>query len=390
MTYTTRKLIYIFIFIPYLLLASAFMPARKTFTTAEQQQINISTPGLFRHGSSFTIDLTQLSRNGYSFPLPVGKALQRQDFLEITTSKGDAVKAMFDGTVRLSRKTTQYGNVIVIRHDNGLETVYANNAHNLVSVGDHVRAGQTIAIVGERNDRVYCLFSIMVNGARINPSTLLETVSHQLRHQALVCKREGRGVRVSVADNTSEAVARQTAENHSKGLITNTLDPDAAGDDPFLTNSTFRLDLQKLEKNHWAYPLPGSHVISPYGGRRNHAGVDIKTCPNDPILAAFDGVVMRSGPYFGYGNCIVIRHAYGFETLYSHQSRNIVRVGQHVKAGEVIGYTGRTGRATTEHLHFEIHFQGRRINPAMLFNHSEKRLQATTLILQKNGSVKKM
>ncbi|WP_028909435.1 peptidoglycan DD-metalloendopeptidase family protein [Prevotella sp. AGR2160] len=385
-----RKLFYISILLPFFLLVSAFMPARKTFTTAEQQQINIATPGLFRKGPSFTIDLSQLSKNGYSFPLPVGKALQRQDFLEITTSKGDAVKAMFDGTVRLSRKTTQYGNVIVIRHDNGLETVYANNAQNLVDVGDHVRAGQTIAIVGERNDRIYCLFSIMINGSRINPAMLLELRSHQLRQETLICKRTGRNVRLSVSGNTTEESARAAAERHSKGLIVNSLDPDDAGDDPFLTNSTFRLDLQKLEKNHWAYPLPGSHVISPYGGRRNHAGVDIKTRPNDPILAAFDGIVMRSGPYYGYGNCIVIRHAYGFETLYSHQSRNIVKIGQHVKAGQVIGYTGRTGRATTEHLHFEIHFKGRRINPAMLFNHSEKRLQASTLILQSNGSVKKM
>ena len=90
----------------------------------------------------------------------------------------------------------------------------------------------------------------------------------------------------------------------------------------------------------------------------------------------------------GYGNCIVIKHAYGFETLYSHQSKNLVKVGQKVKAGQVIGLTGRTGRATTEHLHFEVHFKGRTINPATIFNHVARRLQAFTLILSKSGNVK--
>ena len=61
-----------------------------------------------------------------------------------------------------------------------------------------------------------------------------------------------------------------------------------------------------------------------------------------------------------------------------------MKVGQKVKAGQVIGLTGRTGRATTEHLHFEVHFKGRRIDPAVIFNHSSKKLQASTLV-SKNG-----
>ena len=65
-----------------------------------------------------------------------------------------------------------------------------------------------------------------------------------------------------------------------------------------------------------------------------------------------------SAPHYGYGNCIVIKHAEGLETLYSHQSKNLVKVGQKVKAGELIGLTGRTGRATTPHLHFEVKWNG--------------------------------
>ena len=126
-------------------------------------------------------------------------------------------------------------------------------------------------------------------------------------------------------------------------------------------------------------------MISPYGGKRNHAGVDLKTKPNDQIRAAFDGVVTRSGPYYGYGNCIVIRHPNGLETLYSHQSKNLVKVGQKVKAGDVIGLTGRTGRATTEHLHLETSFMGKRFNPNVIFNHARHALQNSTIVFTKKG-----
>lgn len=77
-------------------------------------------------------------------------------------------------------------------------------------------------------------------------------------------------------------------------------------------------------------------MISPYGGKRRHSGVDLKTKANDEIVAAFDGEVVASGPYYGYGNCIRIKHAYGLETLYSHQSKNFVKKGDKVKAGQVI------------------------------------------------------
>lgn len=346
--------------------------------------VSIETPGLFERSNAFSVDFSILGETEYSFPLPVGKAELRNgdSELRITTSQGDAVKSMFEGTVRLSRKTSQ-GNTIVVRHPNGLETVYANNAQNLVSVGQKVKAGQTLAIVGSRDGECFCLFAIMVNGRRINPSTLVEVASHRLRRQTVVFRKEGNQVTLATRRTKKEAEADAPAPK-SRTIISS-LDPD--DELSIINTSNFKIDLEKIEKEHWAYPLAGSHVISPYGGRRNHAGVDIKTKPNDKIVAAFDGEVTRSGPYYGYGNCIVIRHAYGFETLYSHQSKNFVKKGQKVKAGEVIGLTGRTGRATTEHLHFEVHFKGRRIDPAVVFNHANKQLQATTLVIN-NGKVK--
>lgn len=367
---------------------SSFMPAKNEFTAAEQQQVSIATPGLFAQSQAFNVDFEIFRAKEYSFPLPVGKAslINGNSVMRISTAKGDAVKAMFDGYVRLSRKTESMGNVIVIRHDNGLETVYANNAENLVKVGQSIDAGQTIAIVGTREGETYCDFSIMVNGARINPETIIELKSHKLRRQTVQFRKEGNRIGIKVIGGKDSSVSRNSG-GLGKGRKAMTLDPDEVSD-PFTITNTFRLDLEKIEEKAWAYPLPGAKVISPYGGKRRHSGVDLKTKANDEIVAAFDGEVVASGPYYGYGNCIRIKHAYGLETLYSHQSKNFVKKGDKVKAGQVIGLTGRTGRATTEHLHFEMSFGGRRLDPAIVFDHSNHKLKAATLHLTKGKGVK--
>ena len=379
---------------------SSFMPAKNEFTAAEQQQVSIATPGLFAQSQAFNVDFEIFRAKEYSFPLPVGKAslTNGNSVMRIETSKGDAVKAMFDGYVRLSRKTESMGNVIVIRHDNGLETVYANNAENLMKVGQHVDAGQTIAIVGTKEGETYCEFSIMVNGARINPETIIELKSHKLRRQTVQFHKIGSRINITVIGGKDSSVSRNDkSDRNDKGANKKsgsragdhamTIDPDEVND-PFTITNTFRLDLEKIEEKAWSYPLPDARVISPYGGARRHSGVDLKTKPNDEIYAAFDGEVVASGPYYGYGNCIRIKHAYGLETLYSHQSKNMVKQGDKVKAGQVIGLTGRTGRATTEHLHFEVSFGGKRLDPAIIFDHSNHKLKAATLHLTKGKGVK--
>ena len=379
---------------------SSFMPAKNEFTAAEQQQVSIATPGLFAQSQAFNVDFEIFRAKEYSFPLPVGKAslTNGNSVMRIETSKGDAIKAMFEGYVRLSRKTESMGNVIVIRHDNGLETVYANNAENLMKVGQHVDAGQTIAIVGTKEGETYCDFSIMVNGARINPETIIELKSHKLRRQTVQFRKIGSRINITVIGGKDSSVSkndkndRNDKETNKKSGSSRsdhamTLDPDEVYD-PFTITNTFLLDLEKIEEKAWAYPLPDARVISPYGGARRHSGVDLKTKPNDEIYAAFDGEVVASGPYYGYGNCIRIKHAYGLETLYSHQSKNMVKKGDKVKAGQVIGLTGRTGRATTEHLHFEVSFGGKRLDPAIIFDHSNHKLKAATLHLTKGKGVK--
>ena len=124
----------------------------------------------------------------------------------------------------------------------------------------------------------------------------------------------------------------------------------------------------------WCFPLPGAKVISPYGKRdgRMHTGVDLKTKAKDKIYAAFDGEVVFSEKFSGYGKLVRIRHANGLETYYAHNSKNLVKVGQRVKAGQVIALTGQTGRATTPHLHFETRINGKPQNPAIYFDFNKQ------------------
>lgn len=97
-------------------------------------------------------------------------------------------------------------------------------------------------------------------------------------------------------------------------------------------------------------------VISHFGPRRKrfHAGTDIKLQLGDSVRAAFSGVVTRAKKYYGYGLLVVLKHTDSVETYYSHLSQLLVNVGDTIPAGTVIGFGGRTGRATTTHLHFEF------------------------------------
>jgi len=123
------------------------------------------------------------------------------------------------------------------------------------------------------------------------------------------------------------------------------------------------------ELNGFCAPAQGK-VISHYGyrGRHLHAGTDIKLKHGDTIRAAFDGVVTKACRYSGYGNLVIVKHPNSIETYYSHLSKCIVANGDSVKAGQLVGLAGRTGRATTDHLHFEVRFNKIAKNPEKYFD----------------------
>lgn len=104
------------------------------------------------------------------------------------------------------------------------------------------------------------------------------------------------------------------------------------------------------------WPLAGS-VSSPFGPRngRMHHGIDIPAPSMTPIVAAAAGTVRQAGNIDGYGLTVTVDHPDGRTTLYAHQAKLGVAAGTVVTAGQLIGYVGRTGSSTTDHLHFELH-----------------------------------
>jgi len=122
----------------------------------------------------------------------------------------------------------------------------------------------------------------------------------------------------------------------------------------------------------WSSSWSNVEVSSEFGYRRDpftgrlrfHAGVDLRARLGDPIGAGQDGIVRFAGWYHGYGNLVIIDHGDGISTRYGHLSSFATEAGQQVARGEVIGYAGRTGRATSPHLHYEVRVNGKPVNPA--------------------------
>jgi murein DD-endopeptidase MepM/ murein hydrolase activator NlpD len=118
------------------------------------------------------------------------------------------------------------------------------------------------------------------------------------------------------------------------------------------------------------WPVDGtiySGFNSRRGSKRIHGAIDIVTKKGTPIGAAADGVVSvvaNGGREFkGYGKTVILNHGGGMYTLYSHCSSTLVKMGQRVKRGDTIATVGRTGRATTDHVHFEIRVSGAKRDP---------------------------
>ncbi|MEN7547960.1 peptidoglycan DD-metalloendopeptidase family protein [Rapidithrix thailandica] len=145
-------------------------------------------------------------------------------------------------------------------------------------------------------------------------------------------------------------------------------------------SDTVKIALFDLEKEtSWSAPLKTTRVTSKFGRRwyRWHHGIDLDLEVGDSVFSAFDGVVRISKyNYRGYGHYVLIRHDNGLETLYGHLNKRLVKVGDQVKAGELIGWGGNTGRSTGSHLHFEVRYKGHAFNPKHMFDFGEKKLLA--------------
>jgi murein DD-endopeptidase MepM/ murein hydrolase activator NlpD len=141
----------------------------------------------------------------------------------------------------------------------------------------------------------------------------------------------------------------------------------------------------KETQNPYFHPTCG-HITSDFGMRRRryHYGIDIKLETGDPVFCALDGVVRVSKFDRTYGNVVVVRHPNGLETLYAHLSERNVNPDDAVKAGDVLGLGGNTGRSFGAHLHFEVRYKGFAINPNEIIDFENGEVKTQILDINAN------
>lgn len=136
--------------------------------------------------------------------------------------------------------------------------------------------------------------------------------------------------------------------------------------------------------SNFVMPYKGD-LTSLFGWRkyRPHYGTDIKLFTGEQVVAAFDGMVRLAKYYQGYGNCVIIRHNNGLETVYAHLSKISVESGQTINAGTIIGLGGNTGHSFGSHLHFEIRYLGQALDTQDFIDYEKGVLKSNTFVLRK-------
>lgn len=159
---------------------------------------------------------------------------------------------------------------------------------------------------------------------------------------------------------------------------------------PYNFDEVFKCDsviltLIQFNDNNFVLPYRGN-LTSLFGWRkyRPHYGTDIDLETGDEVVSAFDGMVRLAKYYQGYGNCVIIRHNNGLETVYAHLSRILVESGQKLDAGTIIGLGGNTGHSYGSHLHFEIRYLGQALDTQDFIDFENGILKSNTFVLRKS------
>jgi murein DD-endopeptidase MepM/ murein hydrolase activator NlpD len=201
-------------------------------------------------------------------------------------------------------------------------------------------------------------------------------------------------------ENDSATIS-ETQENEFQQDLNTLFDYETTPEDTFAWD-TKKINSGRFDPKEWLdtahiiindsslgkfYVHPFKNIItSNFGSRRNlwHYGIDIRLAKGDTVRCAFDGIVrVRQYDRRGYGVVIVVRHPNGLETLYGHLSKTDLIPTSRVKAGDVIGFGGNTGRSTGSHLHFEMRYFGQPFDPNLIIDFKKYSIRDNTLILTK-------
>ena len=158
---------------------------------------------------------------------------------------------------------------------------------------------------------------------------------------------------------------------------------------PYNFNESFKQDsvvITLVQPGDSAFVVPfKGDLTSLFGWRRYrpHYGTDIKLITGEKVVSAFDGMVRLAKYYYGYGNCVIIRHNNGLETVYAHLSKILVESGQKVNAGTLVGLGGNTGHSYGSHLHFEMRYLGQALDTQDFIDYEKGTLKTNAFVLRK-------
>jgi murein DD-endopeptidase MepM/ murein hydrolase activator NlpD len=206
-----------------------------------------------------------------------------------------------------------------------------------------IRIGETLSDIAH----IYGVSNDALRRANHLPPTAHPLVGETLRIPASTGSQDL--AESSAALTSSQAALLLALQRHSGS----SLEPSAAPRHGFIWPVTGQLTSPFGERG---LPMGG-------GGPQFHAGIDVSVPTGTPVVAAQRGTVAFAGYNGAYGKVVKLEHAHGMSTLYAHNSRLLVYVGQSIEAGQVISLSGSTGRTTGPHLHFEIHKDGWPVDP---------------------------
>jgi murein DD-endopeptidase MepM/ murein hydrolase activator NlpD len=159
---------------------------------------------------------------------------------------------------------------------------------------------------------------------------------------------------------------------------------------PYNFNESFVGDsavitLVQPEDCNFVLPYRGQ-LTSLFGWRkyRPHYGTDIMLRTGEQVACAFDGMVRLAKYYSGYGNCVIVRHKNGLETVYAHLSKIMVESGQTVNSGDILGLGGNTGHSYGSHLHFEIRYLGQALDTQDFIDFEKGVLKSNEFVIRKS------